>query len=134
VPSAAPPDLASIPLFRSLTEPELAEVAPWFDVRDAGSGERLVGEGATGHLFFVVSEGEVSVTGFGQKVASLGPGEFFGEMALLGYRQHLATVTTASPARLLVLSGDDFDRLRAKHPDIAAEVQTVMQKRLAQLP
>jgi CRP-like cAMP-binding protein len=134
VPSANPSDLAPIPLFASLAESELAEVAPWFEVRDVGPGERLVGEGATGFLFFVISQGEVTVRSRGEKIVSLGPGDFFGEMALLGYRQHLATVATTSHARLLVLFSGDFDRLRASYPEIAAEIQSVMEKRLERLP
>jgi CRP-like cAMP-binding protein len=134
VPSATPSDLKPVPLFGSLADSDLVEIAPWFEVRDASPGERIIGEGATGERFFVISEGEVAVTGLGYKIASLGPGEFFGEIALLGYRQHLATVTTSSQARFLVLSSEDFDRLRATYPDVAADIGAVMQKRLEQLP
>jgi CRP-like cAMP-binding protein len=133
VPSAAPLDLERIPLFGSLAAEDIATIAPWFEVREAGPGERLIGEGATGELFFVISEGEVAVTGLGHKIASLGPGEFFGEIALLGYRQHIATVTTSSQARILVLSSDDFNRLRANYPGVATEIGAVMQRRLEQL-
>ncbi len=134
MPSATPSDLEPVPLFGSLADSDLAEIAPWFEVRNASPGERLIGEGATGERFFVISEGEVAVTGLGYKIASLGPGEFFGEIALLGYRQHLATVTTSSQARFLVLSSEDFDRLRTTYPEVAAEIGAVMQTRLAQLP
>jgi CRP-like cAMP-binding protein len=58
---------------------------------------------------------------------------FFGEMALLGPGRRQATVTTTSPARVLVLFGEDFRRLQAAHPDIAAQLEAVMQKRLEQL-
>jgi CRP-like cAMP-binding protein len=75
----------------------------------------------------------VSVTGLGHKIASLGPGEFFGEIALLGYGQHIATVKAFSHVRVLVLARDDFDRLRANYPDVAAEIGAVMQLRLEQL-
>jgi CRP-like cAMP-binding protein len=134
VPSATPSDLESVPLFGSLADSDLAEIAPWFEVREASPGDRLIGEGATGERFFVISEGEVAVTGLGYKIASLGPGEFFGEIALLGYRQHLATVTASSQARFLVLSSEDFNRLRATYPDVAADIGAVMQTRLEQLP
>ena len=134
MPSAAPSDLKSVPLFGSLADSDLAEIASWFEVREAGPGERLIGEGATGERFFVISQGEVAVTGLGHNIASLGPGEFFGEFALLGYRQHLATVTASSQARFLVLSSEDFDRLRAAYPDVAADIGAVMQARLDQLP
>ena len=133
MPFATPADLQPVPLFGSLTDSDLAAIAPWFEVREAGPGERLVGEGATGERFFVISGGEVTVTGLGHTIASLGPGEFFGEIALLGYGQHIATVKASSQARLLVLASADFDRLRANYPDVATEIGAVMQRRLEQL-
>jgi voltage-gated potassium channel len=134
MPSATPADLESVPLFGSLAEADLETVAPWFDIREASPGERLVAGGSTEErFFFVISEGEVTVTGLGHTLASLGKGEFFGEMALLGYGQHMATVKAPSHARLLVLSSADFDRLRANYPDVAAEIGAIMQRRLDQL-
>ena len=131
--TASPSDLASIPLFGSLSESELAEVAGWFEVRDVGPGVRLVGEGTTGSAFFVLSAGEVAVTAGGEEVASLGPGDFFGEMALLGPGRRQATVTTAVPSRVLVLFGDDFRRLQASHPGIAVQIDAAVRKRRDQL-
>lgn len=130
---ADPSDLASIPLFEPLSEAELAEVAVLFEVKDVAAGVRLVGEGTTGHSFFVLSEGRVAVTTDGEDVASLGPGGFFGEMALLGPGRRKATVTTTSPVRVLVLFGDDFARLQASHPDITAQIEAAVQKRLEEL-
>jgi CRP-like cAMP-binding protein len=130
---AGPSDLASIPLFESLSEPELAEVAMWFEVKDVAPGVRLVGEGATGYSFFVVSEGELAVTAGGEDVASLGSGDFFGELALLGPGRRKATVTTTSPARVLVLFGPDFARLQAAHPDVTARIEAEVQQRLEKL-
>jgi CRP/FNR family transcriptional regulator, cyclic AMP receptor protein len=131
--SAGPSDLASVPLFESLSGPELAEVAASFEVREVGAGVRLVGEGATGSSFFVVGAGTVAVTAGGEQIASLGPGDFFGEMALLGPGRRHASVTTASPSRVYVLFGDDFRRLRASHPGVAARIEGAVQKRREQL-
>jgi CRP-like cAMP-binding protein len=130
VPTASPADLASLPLFASLSESELADMAGWFELKDVGSGVRLVGEGATGFSFFIVSEGTLEVTAAGARVGSVGAGEFFGEMALLGGGRRTATVTTTSPTRVLVLFGDDFGRLRTSHPQIAARIEAAMSERL----
>jgi len=130
VPGANPSDLASVQLFESLAESELAEVAAWFEVREVGPGVRLAGEGTTGYSFFVIGEGEVVVTADGEPIASLGPGEFFGEMALLGPGRRTATVTTTTPARVLVLFGNDFVRRTASYPGIGAGIEAEMQKRL----
>jgi voltage-gated potassium channel len=134
VPAATPSDLAAAPIFQSLSEAELEELAGWFEVRDVSAGVRLVGEGATGYSFFVLTDGEVAVTAGGADVASLGPGDFFGEMALLGQGRRQATVTTTLPVRVLVLFGEDFPRLQAAHPNIAAQLEAAMQKRLEELP
>ena len=67
------------------------------------------------------------------EVAQLGPGDFFGEMALLGDGRRRATVTTSSPARALVLFGTEFRRLEQDHPHIAEQIETAMRDRAALL-
>jgi CRP-like cAMP-binding protein len=134
MPSVTPAELRSVPLFAPLGDSDIEAIAPWFDVREASLGERFVDGGATEEqFFFVIGEGEVTVTGLGHRIASLGPGEFFGEMALLGYGQHIASVTASSQVCVFVLSAANFDRLRAAYPDVAAEIGAVMQRRLNQL-
>jgi CRP-like cAMP-binding protein len=123
-------DLASVPLFASLSDAERAEIAAWFEVKEVAAGVRLVGEGTTGSTFFVLTRGDVVVTANGELIASLGPTDFFGELALLGAGRRTATVTTTSEARVLVLFGDDFRRLRSTYPKIAAEIDAAMIRRL----
>jgi CRP-like cAMP-binding protein len=124
-------DLAGVPLFATLSDSERAEIAALFEVKDVAAGVRLVGEGTTGSTFFVLARGEVVVTANGERIASLGPTDFFGELALLGEGRRTATVTTTSDARVLVLFGDDFRRLRSMYPEIAAEIDETMLRRLA---
>jgi CRP-like cAMP-binding protein len=131
--SADASELARIALFASLSESERAEVAGWFEVKDVGAEVQLVGEGATGSSFFVVAEGELRVSVGGEDVASLEAGDFFGEMALLGGGRRTATVTTRSPARVLVAFGDDLRRLREAHPAIGAQLDSTMRQRLEEL-
>jgi voltage-gated potassium channel len=128
---ADPSDLASLPLFGSLSESERAEIASLFEPKEVGAGVRLVGVGATGHAFFVIAEGEVAVSVHGEEVGTLGEGDYFGELSLLGAGRRTATVTTTAPSRVLVLFGSDFDRFRAKCPEIAAELEATMQQRQA---
>lgn len=127
---ADPSVLASLPLFESLSDLELAEVASWFEVREVEAGVRLIGEGATGYSFFVIGDGEVAITAQGDEMAILGAGEFFGEVALLGTGRRTATVTTTKSSRMLVLFGNDFTRLRTTFPAIAAELERAMRQRL----
>jgi CRP-like cAMP-binding protein len=130
---ADPSELAAFPLFASLSEPELAEIAAWFEPREVAAGVRLVGEGATGHSFFVLCSGEVAVTVLGEEIARLGAGDFFGELALLATGRRTATVTTTQASRILVVFGNDFGRLRAAYPAVAAEIEAAVDQRLPRL-
>lgn len=124
-------DLAGVPLFGSLGEPQLRELENWFHVQHASEGKRLVGEGAPGYTFFVIADGTAMVTSEGTQIATLGPGEFFGEIAILGDGRRTATVTSTSPVRLLVLFGTEFRQLENAHPEIAAHLIEAMESRLA---
>jgi voltage-gated potassium channel len=132
VPTAGLSDLAAVPLFASLSESQLAEVAGWFEVREVGAGVQLVGEGATGFSFFVIGDGGAVVTASEAQLAVLGPGDFFGEVAMLGAQRRTATVTTTRPSRIFVLFGNDFARLRDGYPGVAAELEATMRRRLEQ--
>ena len=130
MPIAGPSDLASVPLFGSLSESERAEVASLFEVKEVGPGVRLVGEGTTGNAFFVIGAGEVAVSAGGLELATLGPGDFFGELALLRAGRRTATVTTTAPSRIFVLFRHDFVRMQAAHPRVAAELEAAVRQRL----
>jgi CRP-like cAMP-binding protein len=129
VPSAD--ELARIPLFESLTDAELQTLASWFEERTSDEGVRLIGEGGAGYSFFVLLEGNAAVTSGDTQLADLGPGDFFGEIAILGGGRRSATVTATSPARLLVMFGTDFRRLQETQPDIARRIEEAMKRRLA---
>jgi CRP-like cAMP-binding protein len=124
-------DIAAVPLFGSLSDDQLAELATWFHVQNASDGVRLVGEGAHGYTFFILTEGTATVTSDGESLATLGPGDFFGEIAILGEGRRTATVTSATPVKLLVMFGTEFRRLETAHPDIASRLTEAMQARLA---
>jgi CRP-like cAMP-binding protein len=126
---ASAAQLASIPLFKSLSVSDLHELAGWFDVQEASEGVRLTGEGAAGYSFYVLLEGTAAVTADGSTLADLGPGDFFGEMAILGGGRRMATVTTTSPAKLLFMFGTEFRRLQAAQPDVAARIEEAVQRR-----
>ena len=128
---ATPAELAAVPLFASLSEPELAEIASWFDAKDVGEGVRLVGEGASGYTFFVLGDGSAVVTASGEEVGKLGPGDFFGEIAILGDGRRSATVTTTAPSRVLIMFGTEFRRLQQAQPEIASSIEATMGARVA---
>jgi CRP-like cAMP-binding protein len=123
-------ELKAVPLFESLEEDDLHELASWFDVQDCSEGVCLAGEGAGGYSFFVLIEGSAEVTRDGQALAMLGPGDFFGEIAILGGGRRSATVTTTEPSRLLVMFGTEFRLLQRAQPGITARIEGAMQQRL----
>ena len=124
-------ELAAVPLFASLSESNLAEIACWFDAKDVGEGVRLIGEGASGYTFFILADGGAAVTSNGAEVGTLGPGEFFGEIAILGDGRRSATVTTTAPSRVLIMFGTEFRRLQQEHPEIASQIEATMGERVA---
>jgi voltage-gated potassium channel len=121
---AAADDLAGIPLFDTLEPDERAAIAPWFELEDVSPGMKLTGEGASGYSFYVLRDGAATVTIDGIEVRTLGPGDFFGELALLGEGRRTATVTAAAPSRVLVLFGTEFRQLQQEYPEIASRIES----------
>jgi CRP/FNR family transcriptional regulator, cyclic AMP receptor protein len=119
-----------VPLFAQCTNAELNQVAIGADEREAVEGERLTVEGGRGREFFILVEGAVAVRRGGRKLADLGPGDWFGEIAILTYKPRTATVTATSPVRLLVISDRAFRRLIETTPRIAVKVLRSVAERL----
>lgn len=130
MPDATTWDLAGIALLDDLEPEELTKIAPWFEVQDVSPGVNLTGEGASGYSFYILSDGTASVTIDGVEVNTLGPGDFFGELAILGDGVRTATVTTTSPSRLLVLFGTEFRQLQQEQPDLASRIEAGVRARL----
>jgi CRP-like cAMP-binding protein len=122
--SATADDLAGIPLFDALDDDDREAIAPWFELEDISPRVKLIGEGASGYSFFVLRSGSATVTIGGAEVRTLGAGDFFGELAILGDGQRTATVTTDSPSQVLVLFGTEFRQLQQELPEIAATIES----------
>jgi CRP-like cAMP-binding protein len=126
----APEQLAASPLFSSLTDEQLDAVARLMDATSAAEGDVLVGEGAPGFTLFVLLEGTAGVTSEGSTLAELTPGDFFGEIALLGDARRTATVTASSPVTLAVMYGSDFRVFERDFPGAARSMREAMEQRL----
>jgi drug/metabolite transporter (DMT)-like permease len=112
-------------------EGRLVRGTPVLDV-PAGSG--LLRQGGPADAFFVIERGRVSVTRDGREVAELGPGEFFGELALLDGGRRTATVVAETDLRVRVISGREFGRMLRKLPTLAAAVRGAAGRRLQSPP
>lgn len=128
-----PEQLAAIPLFDTLPDEERSQIATWFQPRTVGPGQVITGEGGFGYTFFILEDGTAAVTSGDKQVGMLGPGDYFGEMAILGDGRRMATVTTTSDVTLLVLFGTEFRPLQQELPDIAARIEEKMRERLPTL-
>ncbi len=122
--------LKRIPLFAECTKAELLEIAMNADEREAPEGDRLTEEGGRGREFFILVEGTVAVRRGRRKLADLGPGDWFGEIAILTYKPRTATVTATSPVRVLVISDRTFRRIVETMPRIALKVLRNVAERL----
>ena len=120
-----------VPLFSAASKQELAEIASIADEIDLPEGRTLISEGDAGREFFVLIAGSADVERGGKKVASLGPGDFFGEIALIAKTPRNATITTTSPVRALVITDRAFRHLLDHSPQISIGVLTALAERLA---
>jgi putative ABC transport system ATP-binding protein len=100
--------LKGVELFKALTPTERTDVAERMTKRHYLPGDVVIQQGDTGHELFLVSDGGVRVERSGQEVARLGPGEFFGELALLSGNPRNATVVATDPLETYVLGESDF--------------------------
>ena len=122
--------LGRCPFFAGLSRSELLEVAKVTEDMEVDEGRVLTREGESGREFFVIVEGEVSVTKDGAQIRTLGSGDFFGEIALLEDTPRTATVTATTPLRFFVLTRQSFRSLLAHQPDIEEKVTQALQERL----
>ena len=105
--------LGRVGLFTDCSKAELTKVAEKCREIHVPSGTAIVEQGTKGDRFFVLAEGLAHVHVDGKKVASIGPGSFFGEMALIEHEVRSATVTAELPCRLLVVDERDFSTVRS---------------------
>ena len=125
--------LDGIALFEGLSKEQRAEVAKQADEIDVEAGKRLVSQGRFGYEFFVIENGTAEVMREGELVADLGPGDFFGEMALLGDTTRNADVTTTSPMTAMVMTETGFRSLRRNMPEVADAIREACRVRTAQI-
>jgi CRP/FNR family cyclic AMP-dependent transcriptional regulator len=121
--------LKKLPLFGDLPHKQLDRIAMWADEVDLPAGKPLMSEGNWAHEFFVIESGTASVDHGDTHVADLGPGDFFGEMALLEHQRRSATVTTTSPMRAIVMHAREFAAMDAEMPAITERIRAVMRAR-----
>ncbi len=126
-----PEDLLRVPLFADLPSDVRELLAPRFDIEQFDVGRRVVMAGSSGYAFYVIDQGRASVSHDGHELRTLGAGDFFGEIAILGGGRRTATVTVTEPVTAWKMFGTAFRDLEKIRPDVSAALQEAMRQRLA---
>ncbi len=122
--------LQDVALFAACTDRELTQVARAMDEVSVDAGKDIVTQGTLGHEFYLILSGRASVSRDGSTVAELGPGQYFGEMALLDGAPRNATVTASEPIDLLVLGQREFAAVLDSSPGVARKLLVHLATRL----
>ena len=122
--------LSQVQLFSACGKRELARIAALTTEIEVPSGRVLMRQGDPGRECFVIEEGTARATIRGRKSTTMGPGDCFGEMALLHAAPRSASVTAESDMRLLVLTSREFSTLLEDMPSVARKVLAAVGERL----
>jgi CRP/FNR family transcriptional regulator, cyclic AMP receptor protein len=131
--ATAPVELIKkVPLFSDLNDRELREIAQSMKERTFGAGDVVTEEGKGGVGFFVIEDGTANVQVGGQDRGKIGPGEYFGEIALIADVDRTATITAESDLRCYGMTFWDFRPLVEGNSSIAWKLLQAMAQRLKQ--
>ncbi len=120
--------LRRVPIFSDLDKRELERIAASMKSRTFSAGETVTAEGQTGIGFFVIDSGEAKVTIGGEERRRLGPGDYFGEVALLNESARTATITAETELRCYGMTSWEFRPLVETHGSIAWKLLQAMSK------
>ena len=109
-------ELRTVPLFESLSTDERRAIAPHADEIEVPEGTELVRQGEFAYEFFVLEDGTADVMRDGERIAELGPGDFLGEMGIVGKVVRNATVVTTSSTRAIVMTEQALRSMTSDQP------------------
>jgi CRP-like cAMP-binding protein len=121
--------LRDVPFFSKLKKKELELIARNADEVDVPAGKVLTKQGDLGDAFFVIEAGSAEVTRDGERINELGPGDFFGEVALVEEERRNATVTATTPMELIVMTRSSFRSIDKAMPHVHKMVQEAIEQR-----
>ena len=121
--------LEGVRLFSTLSKKEREQLGRWIDEIDVSEGTELTREGAFAYEFFVIEDGGAEVLRDGEHIADLGPGDFLGEMGIVGKVVRNATVTATSSSKVIVMTEQAFRSMSQSNPDIASRIRAAVEER-----
>lgn len=122
--------LAGFAIFSDLSSAQLQQVAHTFEEAVYPEGERILRQGLTGSGFFIILDGEAAVVVDGDRRATLGRGEFFGEVSILLGDVPVADVVAIRPLRCIVLAGPAVEAFLVSHPKVMYRMLQAQARRL----
>jgi CRP/FNR family transcriptional regulator, cyclic AMP receptor protein len=125
-------ELKNIPLFADVPDDALLKVATFASLESAVEGKVIIREGGQANAFYAIEDGTVKVERDGEHIADLGPGDVFGEQALLEKSERSATVTATSPVRMIKIEHWEIPRMRQSMPEVLEELQRKVEERSQQ--
>ena len=125
--------LKNLGFFSKLSVSQLASLLPYMTVGDCPKGHVVVRQGTQGNRLYLIQKGKVEILRSGKRVASLGGGQFFGEMALLFKQPRSATVRCSSACALFSLGNTDLQRIMRKNPSVGRQIKKIAEKRRLEL-
>ncbi len=126
--------LKQVPLFSDLEKRELEDIANSMKERTFGAGHTVTDEGQGGVGFFVIQDGQATVSVHGEERGRLGPGDYFGEIALIAASPRTATIVADTELRCLGMTFWDFRPLVEENGRIAWKLLQTLAKRLSEQP
>lgn len=124
-------ELESVTLFAELDADERAIIAELLTLETFGNGLSIVREGEVGYVFYVLKSGRAEVSHEGTLLRVLEPGDFFGEVAILGDGKRSSTVTARGDVEVWAMFGTSLGQLERQHPEIASTIRANVRDRLA---
>jgi CRP/FNR family transcriptional regulator, cyclic AMP receptor protein len=121
--------LKRIPLFEGVDDDALNQVATFATLEEWPEGKEIIKEGAYANHFYAIESGKARVERDGEKLADLGPGDIFGEQALLEKQGRTATVTATAPIKLIKIEHWELSRMKKHIPDAYAELLRKIEER-----
>ena len=122
--------LGSVPLFQGVKPKELKKLADRMQERTFGEGDAITTEGKTGIGFFVIEDGNATVSIDGKIIRTLGPGEYFGDIALIDSGPRSATIVATTDLRCQGLTAWEFRPFIEEHPEVAWPMLETLASRL----
>lgn len=122
--------LKAVPLFAHCDNKQIDFIATQVEEMDFPAGRVLCSEGSYGGDFFILESGSADVTRAGKKIATMKPGDFFGEIALVDGGKRTATVTTSAPSRAFVLGPRQFQNVLHQNVEVIHSVMKALASRV----